>query len=408
MNMKCQEAEDFYNAMSHCVDGYIFICRHPDSEYEVTLPEEFVEEFSLSLEYKKHYFDEWILKIHEEDREKYQNNLQSILEKRADSICIQYRVKDKNADWVWLESRVYMKRNADGEAEMLAGVIRNLRKNNQLDHITGLLNKYAFREAAEEKIKNQTAFGVLLLNIDDFKHINELYDQYFGDSVLRSIGMYVQSRLDSNASVYRLNGDEFGILITNPQENQAKNLFQRISHHYSTQKELEGKRYYCTFSATYHKHENGTGYEEFIKSLKAAMTVVKRQGKNHMEDFMASNKLARTNDDIQFVMSKLLREIKDPRVQQGMISVTRVETTGDLRYSKIWLSVMGMKDEKEFKKGLKSASGWLRHELAGSMNLRYTPELVFEIDHSIEYGAHISQMISELDIKHDEDEDNEL
>ena len=54
MNMKCQEAEDFYNAMSHCVDGYIFICRHPDSEYEVTLPEEFVEEFSLSSEYKKH------------------------------------------------------------------------------------------------------------------------------------------------------------------------------------------------------------------------------------------------------------------------------------------------------------------------------------------------------------------
>ena len=108
---------------------------------------------------------------------------------------------------------------------------------------------------------------------------------------------------------------------------------------------------------------------------------------------MASNKLARTNDDIQFVMSKLLREIKDPRVQQGMISVTRVETTGDLRYSKIWLSVMGMKDEKEFKKGLKSASGWLRHELGTSMNLRYTPELVFEVDHSIEYGAHILEML---------------
>ena len=53
---------------------------------------------------------------------------------------------------------------------------------------------------------------------------------------------------------------------------------------------------------------------------------------------MPSNKLARTNDDIQLVMSKLLREIKDPRVNQGMISVTRVETTGDMRYSKIWLS----------------------------------------------------------------------
>ena len=123
---------------------------------------------------------------------------------------------------------------------------------------------------------------------------------------------------------------------------------------------------------------------------------------------MASNKLARTNDDIQIVLSSLLREIKDPRVQQGMISVTRVETTGDLRYSKVWLSVMGMENEKEFKKGLKSASGWLRRELGNKLSLRYTPELVFEIDHSIEYGAHISQVISSLDIKHDEEENNEL
>ena len=123
---------------------------------------------------------------------------------------------------------------------------------------------------------------------------------------------------------------------------------------------------------------------------------------------MASNKLARTNDDIQFALSKLLREVKDPRVQQGMISITRVETTGDLRYSKIWLSVLGLRDEKEFKRGLKSAAGYLRKELGSSLKLRYTPELIFELDHSIEYGAHISQVINSLDIKHDEDEENEI
>ena len=122
---------------------------------------------------------------------------------------------------------------------------------------------------------------------------------------------------------------------------------------------------------------------------------------------MPSNKLARTNDDIQFVISKLLREVKDPRVQQGMISVTRVETTGDLRYSKIYLSVLGMQDEKEFKRGLRSASGYLRRELGNSMKLRYTPELIFEIDHSIEYGAHINEVINSLEINHDGDEENE-
>lgn len=112
---------------------------------------------------------------------------------------------------------------------------------------------------------------------------------------------------------------------------------------------------------------------------------------------MASNKLARTNDDIQRVLSRLLTQVKDPRVQQGMISVTRVETTGDLRYAKVWLSVLGLQDEKEFRRGLRSASGWLRRELGASLDLRYTPELVFEVDHSIEQGAYISGLIEKLD-----------
>ena len=123
---------------------------------------------------------------------------------------------------------------------------------------------------------------------------------------------------------------------------------------------------------------------------------------------MASNKIARINDDIQRVLSAKLRDMKDPRVQQGMISVTRVETTGDLRYCKVWLSVLGLENEKEFRRGLKSASGWLRRELGAVLDLRYTPELVFEVDHSIEYGAHISQMINSLEIRHDGDEQDEL
>ena len=69
-----------------------------------------------------------------------------------------------------------------------------------------------------------------------------------------------------------------------------------------------------------------------------------------------SNRIGRTNDDIQRVLSELLRQVKDPRVQQGMISVTRVETTGDLRYAKVWLSVLGQLDEREFKRGLKTVS----------------------------------------------------
>ena len=114
---------------------------------------------------------------------------------------------------------------------------------------------------------------------------------------------------------------------------------------------------------------------------------------------MASARIGRINDDIQRILSDRLRQVKDPRVSdQGMITITRVETTGDLRYAKVWLSVYGLKDEKEFKKGLKSASGWLRRELGSTLKLVYTPELVFELDKSIEYGAKISNILENLNI----------
>ena len=122
---------------------------------------------------------------------------------------------------------------------------------------------------------------------------------------------------------------------------------------------------------------------------------------------MASNRINRINEEIQKELSSLLRTVKDPRVQDTMISITRVETTPDLRYTKVYVSFLQEERVKDAMAGLKSAGGWLRRELGSHLQLRYTPELVFEIDHSIEYGAHISQVISALEIKHDEEENNE-
>ena len=108
---------------------------------------------------------------------------------------------------------------------------------------------------------------------------------------------------------------------------------------------------------------------------------------------MVSNKISRINEDIQRVIATLLRGIKDPRINQGMISVTAVDTTSDLRHAKVFLSVYGLESEKEFLKGLKSASGYLRYELGQSLSLRHTPELQFELDKSIERGVKISTIL---------------
>ncbi len=119
-----------------------------------------------------------------------------------------------------------------------------------------------------------------------------------------------------------------------------------------------------------------------------------------------NNRIERTNDDVRYVLSQLLPRVKDPRVQQGgLISITRAEVTGDLRYCKVFVSVLGELDEKEFKKGLKSAAPWLRRELGSALDLRYTPELIFELDKSIAHGAHINALIEKLDIPTEDETD---
>ena len=107
---------------------------------------------------------------------------------------------------------------------------------------------------------------------------------------------------------------------------------------------------------------------------------------------MASNRIGRINEEIQREMSSLIRSVKDPRVT-GLISVTAVETTPDLKFCKIFISVLDKSDVNQVLKGLKSASGYLRRELGRTLNLRNTPELSFVRDDSIDKGAHILDML---------------
>ena len=108
---------------------------------------------------------------------------------------------------------------------------------------------------------------------------------------------------------------------------------------------------------------------------------------------MASNRIGRINEEIQRELSSLFRTLKDPRVQSGMVTITHVDTTSDLRYARVYVSALNCKDEKGLLKGLKSAAGYLRRELGSRIDLRYTPELQFIADDSIEYGAHILEML---------------
>jgi ribosome-binding factor A len=114
---------------------------------------------------------------------------------------------------------------------------------------------------------------------------------------------------------------------------------------------------------------------------------------------MAQNRINKINEEVRRELSSVIRELKDSRIPM-MTSVVAVHVTNDLRYAKAFISVMD--DEEAQKKaieGLKSAAGFVRREIGHRLSLRYTPEFLFELDHSIEHGAHINEIISEIEKK---------
>ena len=117
---------------------------------------------------------------------------------------------------------------------------------------------------------------------------------------------------------------------------------------------------------------------------------------------MAGYRRDRVNDQMTKEISEIIRTVKDPRVAEAFVSITASNVTPDYKFAKIYFSVIGGSDPKDVKKGLQSAAGYIRKQVAERMNLRMTPEFTFVYDDSLEYGAGIEKLFKKI-----EDERNE-
>ena len=105
------------------------------------------------------------------------------------------------------------------------------------------------------------------------------------------------------------------------------------------------------------------------------------------------SRIDKINEEVKRELAEIIRELKDSRIPM-MTSVVAVNVTKDLRYAKAYVSVMGDEEiKKKALEGLKSAAGYVRREIGKRIDLRYTPEVIFEIDRSIEHGAHINELL---------------
>lgn len=110
---------------------------------------------------------------------------------------------------------------------------------------------------------------------------------------------------------------------------------------------------------------------------------------------MAGFRLDRISEEVRHALDSIIREMNDPRIT-GTYSVTRADVTRDLRYAKVYISVLESDKADEMIKALKKAAGFIRHELGARVQLRYTPELLFYRDDNIAYGVHISEILKNV------------
>lgn len=127
---------------------------------------------------------------------------------------------------------------------------------------------------------------------------------------------------------------------------------------------------------------------------------------------MANYRRGRINDEVRGALSTILREVKDPRVSGAFISVIAADVTPDLKYAKIYYSLLGVDGDREAEKtvakGLVSSTGFIRRRLASELNLRQTPELTFILDRSGARGAHISSLLHSVNQNNAAGSDDEV
>ena len=123
---------------------------------------------------------------------------------------------------------------------------------------------------------------------------------------------------------------------------------------------------------------------------------------------MPGHRMERITEDVHRELTAIFRELKDPRVQQGMISIVRVQVTNDLEHCTVYVSAMqGMDTCKEACQGLKSAAGYIRRELGHRLKLRHVPQMHFVPSDSIEYSANINRILHDLNVKGEGEDEHE-
>ena len=279
-----QQIKFYFDVLTRSSDAYFFIT---DIEGGLTLlSRNWVEDFALPGESLPDMDAVWIPLVHPDDVPRYKASMDAMFVRRtSDEHNINYRAQDREGQYVWLKCRGSLLLDEEKKPHFFGGVMVRLEHLNQADSVTGLLSKGPFEEAVREALDEFRRSGVggqlLLLGLDNFKIVNETYNRAFGDQVLRATAEQIANILPPGTNLYKMDGDEFGVLLPGAGEGQVNRLFRAIQTCMTRQQFIDGRMYFCTMSGgTVAYPQGGREYQGLYKHAEAALDLAKRDGKN--------------------------------------------------------------------------------------------------------------------------------
>ena len=292
-----------YDAILQSTDDYLYVCNMKTGVFRYS--QAMVEEFDLPGQVIENAAAVWGAKVHPLDKAAFLEANQDITDGRTDCHCVEYRARNRNGEWLWMRCRGHLERDAQGNPALFAGFITNLGKKNRIDHLTGLYNRFAFEEECE-RLMSMDTITLMIFGIDDLKRINNLYDRAFGDEVIRIVSQRIQSFLPPNMQIFRLDGDEFGVLLRGENPAMVNRLYSSVHDAFGNQQTYDGRKFFCTLSCGFAVSSKGReDFPALYKRSHFALDYAKRSGKNRLENFRPEIMSHLTRD---LEMTELLRE----------------------------------------------------------------------------------------------------
>lgn len=275
----------YFDLLKRTTSGYLYVV---DMENKIAMVSpNIVRDFGIPAETMDflEFRQAWRSIMHPTECARVTGIFDEVLQGRMREGCIEFRAKTRKGSYEWVECRCAAAFGYEGKGLLYAGIFRLMGQRSHADAVTGLLSKYQLeqrmKEALDEARETGRGGALMIIGIDNFKIINEVYNRSFGDQVLREVAHRIRRILATDFRLYKLDGDEFGIVYPGARKADVEALYKSIQTALSEPQKINDRKYFCTVSGgAVFFPQFGKDYLVLHKYAEAALSFAKQSGKN--------------------------------------------------------------------------------------------------------------------------------